>query len=100
MSHRVDFQTRHGGHVGVETRSLLYGVLLALLGALLAQLFPLFSDPMTRNFCQPLSPCRNSALPGYIVGGLILGIILGAVSGLMQKQSSSASRQSRRGPRN
>jgi hypothetical protein len=50
-------------------------------GAILAEYAPIFSDPITANLCQPFSPCRNSAVVGYVVGGALLGLILGMIMG-------------------
>lgn len=73
--------------MSIGKRAALYGALLALIGVLMSQYVPLFSDPLTQNLCQPFSPCRYSALPAYLLGGLILGVLLGYVSGLVQDRA-------------
>jgi hypothetical protein len=73
---------------GVLLRALLYGSLGAFVGAALSQFAPIFSDVLTRAACQPFSPCRQSALPSYLVGGVFVGGLVGAIAGLALQRAS------------
>lgn len=68
-------------------RAVLYAILFGAAGFGLAQYYPLFSDPLTQNLCQPFSRCRDNAAQGYVIGGALLGMILGLLSAVLQTQA-------------
>jgi len=76
---------------GVRRAAIVIGVLLVV-GCLLGQFYPVFSDPITLNRCQPGSTCRDQASLSYAIGGAVLGILLGAVDFIIRLMKANPSK--------
>lgn len=70
------------------TRGLLIACVFAIGGYCLGRWYPLFSDAITRNLCQPDSPCREQSAQGYLLGGTILGVALAMINDLALRMQS------------
>lgn len=72
-----------------------FALLFAALGFASSQFYPFMSGPLAMNICEPFSPCRLNAMPGYIASFALAGVVLGLVIALVRNQKKLAAQQTR-----